>query len=190
MHLKIPSAKYEQFRLDLNTLTNKESSTMFPSDFKSLWVRTVAIVSVQPHQTTVICLHTSEALKLNNIQSSHHLGVRATQQGFGGRLKCLWVFQSESLEILCCIKIISFEVWGRYFVWNFFESSHKIFYPYTSKYVKALRFKSSQVFLKRSPGFGYGYGIVLEDGLLGLHSSKFCVTHRLGSTFSQYSYVW
>ena len=61
------------------------------------------------------------------------------------------------------MKWISFNVWARYFVWNFkgylWNSTQnilpihwKMWILFTSENLRALRFKSSKVFLKRPPG--------------------------------------
>ena len=39
--------------------------------------------------------------------------------GLGAFQKRVWALKSKSLKFQCCIKIISFNIWVRYFVWNF-----------------------------------------------------------------------
>ena len=81
------------------------------------------------------------------------------RQWTGGRFKEAY----ELLNFQCCMKCISFNVWARYFVWNFkgylWNSTQnilpihwKMWILFTSKNLRALRFKSSKVFLKRPPG--------------------------------------
>ena len=66
-------------------------------------------------------------------------------------------------QIQCFIKDLSFNVWVRYFVWNFkgtlWNSTQnispihwKIWLLYNIEILRALRFKSSFGFLKRPPG--------------------------------------
>ena len=76
---------------------------------------------------------------------------------------CRWALTSKTLKFKCCIKIVSFNVWVRYFVWNFkgtlWNSAQNILpihwkmcILFPCEYLRALRFKSSYVFLKRPPG--------------------------------------
>ena len=69
----------------------------------------------------------------------------------------------ELLNFQLWIKFTSFNVWVRYFVWNFkgnlWNSTHnilpihwKIWFLYNIEILRALRFKSSYAFLKCPPG--------------------------------------
>ena len=76
----------------------------------------------------------------------HHCVLRGACQ------KCTWEF----LKCQCCIKSISFNVWVRYFVWNFkiafWNWNSKMWYPYIERCVlsnklRHLRLKSLWSFL-------------------------------------------
>ena len=67
----------------------------------------------------------------------------------------------ELLKLQCCIKIVSFNVWVRYLVWNFKGSTWnstqnimpihwEICILFTGESLRALRFKSSQITLNDS----------------------------------------
>ena len=81
----------------------------------------------------------------------------------GGHFKNTYeLLNVRALKFPCCIKIISFNVWVRYFVWNFkghlWNSTQnilpihwKMWILFTNENLRALRFKSSYVFLKCPP---------------------------------------
>ena len=86
-----------------------------------------------------------------------HTGVQAPS---GGRFKNTCGLLNPRALFYCCIKIVFFNVWVRYFVWNFKGSLWNSTQNITPIYWKmrflnnigisrALRFKSSYAFLKR-----------------------------------------
>ena len=79
---------------------------------------------------------------------------------------CFWGRFKNTCELLnfhLSMKFTSFNVWVRYFVWNFkgtlwnftqniLPIHWKILFLYNFEILRALRFKSSYAFLKRPPG--------------------------------------
>ena len=84
----------------------------------------------------------------------------AAQGGISKTHMSSWIW--ELLKLECCTKVISFNVWVRYFVWNFkgdlWNSTQNIIpihwkmqILFTGENLRALRFKSSQVFFETPP---------------------------------------
>ena len=97
--------------------------------------------------------------------------------GSGGRFKNAYeLLTLRALKFQCFIKDLSFNVWVRYFVWNFkgtlWNSTQnilpihwKIWLLYNIEILRALRFKSSFWFLKRPPADTFIYMCVTMKSL-------------------------
>ena len=93
-------------------------------------------------------------------RSDHALRGKLRERPWGVQ-KHVWALKTkELLKCQHCIKIVSFNVWVRYFVWNFkgtlWNSTQNISpihwtmrILYTDENLRAIRFKSSYTFLKR-----------------------------------------
>ena len=113
---------------------------------------------------------------------------------WGGISKTL---MSSEIEVLLkfqhCIKIVSLNVWVRYFVWNFkvpCEIPHKISYPYNKKMyisytdgnLRALWFKSSYT-LKCPPGPCLNIKTIFPDirvPIIKMRWPSHCLTFLMG----------